>query len=151
MRVLVAIALALSLCACNAVLPLPTSPTTTPPSGPAPPTPGVGPRLVDGSIAGLVFEITPEGPRPVTDVELYCDACGKDGHSYAYSDADGRYAFTGGVWITPGGRPTLLRVHKGGYGDPESTPRSANTPSGTGWREVLIDGDTIFDIELVRR
>jgi hypothetical protein len=49
----------------------------------------------------------------------------------------------GGVWLS--GQPTPLLVAKDGYGDP------AACPPGFSCRAILINGDTRFDIELVRR
>ena len=61
----------------------------------------------------------------------------------------GDFASGGGVWVTPG-IPTdiLVGPYNKDYEDPPGLPPSRRGP---GWREVLIDGDTRFDIELVRR
>ena len=42
---------------------------------------------------GVVNELTPSGPVPVAGVEVYCDACGEDGHTFKYTDANGLYGF----------------------------------------------------------
>ena len=84
---------------------------------------------------------------PVADVSIYCDACGESGHSWLRSDVNGYYSFSGdldaggGIWLSTG--PTLLLVAKEGFQDPPMVS--------PGRREVRIDGDTRFDIELVRR
>ena len=48
----------------------------------------------------------------------------------------------GGIWLA--GPTTDIWVAKEGYGDPPSFP-------GEGWRSVTIDGNTRYDIELVRK
>jgi hypothetical protein len=43
-------------------------------------------------------------------------------------------------------------VAKDGYQEPAGLPKpTPSNPSGPGWREVVIHGDTRYDIELVRR
>jgi hypothetical protein len=55
------------------------------------------------------------------------------------------------VW-NAGVRPTSLSATKAGYADPPGLPvMTPPNPSGAGWREVMVVGDTRFDIELVRR
>jgi hypothetical protein len=73
---------------------------------------------------------------------------------FAIADDNGFYHFSGdlatggGVWLTPG-VPTPIAVdYNKEYEDPPGIPPSRRGP---GWRDVLIDGDTRFDIELVRR
>jgi hypothetical protein len=60
----------------------------------------------------------------------------------------------GGVWIAPGFL-TAISIQHTGYQDPPGLPPLRgpmfHIPNGSGWREVLIDGDTRFDIQLVRR
>jgi hypothetical protein len=79
--------------------------------------------------------------------------------SYATTDANGRYLL-GPVWVCPcSAQPwieaatTFLWVSKDGYGDPAGTAGSVFWPgtASPGTRDVKIDGDTRFDIELVRR
>jgi hypothetical protein len=77
-----------------------------------------------------VYEVTPVGRVPIPDVAVYCELCGMETHSWAYTDANGL--------------PTRLLVRQDGFADPPGL-------SNPGWREVRIDGDTRFDIELVRR
>ena len=133
----------------------------TPPVGPTPAsmavTPSERPPLsnslfvhLQASLAGLVFEATPSGPLPVSGVSVYCDACGEAGHTFATTDANGVYRFSGGVWVAPG-YSTYLIVEKAGYKDPAGLPPSTWGYSGQGWRELTVEGDTWFDIELVRR
>jgi hypothetical protein len=119
----------------------PTSPTTvTPPSVVNPP--------VDSTtmytLSGEVFEITEAGRVPVENVELYCDSCGSEfGHTFAYTDANGFYSF---AWSRNGWHPLLVR--KAGY-----YPREADHESSGGRGSVVakVDGDTRFDVELIRR
>ena len=61
----------------------------------------------------------------------------------------GDLAQGGGVWVNRG-EPTRIVVdyYNKEYEDPPGLPPNRHGP---GWREVLIDGDTRFDIELVRR
>ncbi len=65
------------------------------------------------------------------------------------TDKDGFYSFKG-VWLSSG-IATPLRVAKDGYQDPAGLPPRTTMPLGPGWREVLINGDTRFDMQLVRR
>ena len=131
---------------------LPAAPsTTTPPPTTAPPptTPWPGGNLVDVTLSGTVYEVTATGRAPIEGVTLYCELCGAETHTWAYTDATGFYRFTG-VWVD--GRPTPVHVRKDGYADPVGVPGSTPpNPSGAGWREVMVNGDTRFDIELVRQ
>lgn len=130
----------------------PTGPSTIqqPPSRPRPAgsfPPGV---LTDSIISGLVFELTANGRTPIEGVAVYCELCGESTHSWAFTDANGFYSFTG-VW-NAGMFPTSLGVEKTGYVDPPG--RQAVTPpnpAGSGWREVMVIGHTRFDMELVKR
>ncbi len=127
-------------------------PNVTPPTGGPP-----GVSALNGvTLYGVVTETTPAGPVPIEDVSVYCDACGEFGHTWARTDANGYYSFSGdlaaggGIWLGDG--PILLAVRKEGYDDPpDLPPASTRLPSGPGWREVTIGGDTRFDVQLVRR
>lgn len=107
------------------------------------------------TLFGEVFEATPTGRAPIAGAEIYCDACGEFGHTFLKTDANGYYQFSGdfsaggGVWLN--GATTPLNVGKEGYRDPDALPTpTSHLPGGQGWREVRINGDTRFDIELVR-
>ena len=118
----------------------PTSPTSQAP--PPPVTPNT-PVILIGTLSGVVFEVTSAGNAPVENVEVYCDACG-GGHAWAYTDGDGAYSF-GDVKtaVYP------LWVAKDGYDLARPTGRAAS-----GWLGSInaqVNGDTRFDIELVRR
>ena len=59
----------------------------------------------------------------------------------------GDLARGGGVWVAPGvPTPVAVGYYNNNYEDPPGLPGMRQGP---GWREVLIDGDTTFDIELV--
>jgi hypothetical protein len=105
------------------------------------------------SLFGVVTEATPSGNAPVAGVTVYCDACGVNGHTWLTTAADGSYRFSGdlasggGIWLL--GNQTVIWVVKEGYQDP---PGSSAVPgfNGPGWRAVPIDGDTRFDVRLVK-
>ena len=94
------------------------------------------------ALSGVVLEMTTTGKTPIEGVAVYCELCGEETHSWSFTDSSGLYSFTG-VWTTPG-TPTPVWFSKEGYTDP-----LAVTPPG--YRQVLVDGDTRFDVELVRR
>lgn len=134
---------------------LPSMPSATQPTATAAPgAPGAswppGPFTANVTLSGVVFEATPAGPMPIEGAWAYCELCGQDTHSWSRTDANGAYRFTG-VWGLGGG-PTSLGIEKDGFVDPVGVPPTTPpNPSGPGWREVRIDGDTRFDIQLVRR
>lgn len=109
-----------------------------------------GPFTAGVTLSGVVFEVTPAGPMPIEGAWVYCELCGEETHSWSRTDATGAYRFTG-VWGL-GGVPTSVGIEKDGFVDPVGLPRTTPpNPSGPGWREVRINGDTRFDLELVRR
>ena len=113
------------------------TPATFPQRNPFPP--GV---LSAYTLSGVVFEVARNGHTPIEGVEVYCELCGEATHSWTLTDSNGIYSFTG-VWTTPRS-PTHLWFNKEGYTDPLGVTHS-------GLREILINGDTRFDVELVRR
>jgi hypothetical protein len=120
----------------------------------APRTPGAswpaGPFTADVTLSGVVFEMTPAGPVPIEGASVYCELCGEETHSWSLTDSNGFYRFTG-AWAL-GGIPTAAWIGKDGFTDPVGLPRpTPPNPSGPGWREVQIEGDTRFDVELVKR
>jgi predicted small lipoprotein YifL len=122
-----------------APLPVPARPSATPDFMP------------DVTLSGVVYEETPSGRAPIEGVWVYCEACGAETHSGAYTDSNGFYSFTG-VWTDSGHFPTRIRIIKDGYVDPPGLPEpTPPNPSGAGWREVVINGTTQFDVQLVRR
>ena len=91
-------------------------------------------------LSGMVFETTEEGRVPLDGVVLYCDGCGSPvGHTFVTTDADGLYRFG---W-TLNGKNWIQFHSKDGY-------RYAGPiePNGI---PVNVNGDTRFDIELVKR
>jgi hypothetical protein len=140
-----------------------TAPTPRPASAPLPAVPPTAPPPVnpipaflvaDVTLSGTVFEVTADGRRPIEGVEV----ANGDGN-YAKTDRDGYYSMRP-VWTCPcQAQPSLeagltfLWVDKAGYTAPPGTPASL-FGQGLVWssaRDVKIDGDTTFDIELVRR
>lgn len=152
-RLSLAVSLAIVTWACDGGSPFssPTSPSATSP-GARPPAPPPNATYTRVTLSGVVFDVTPTGRVPLGRVDVYCEACGEFGHKLAQTDTNGFYSFTEGVWLSAG-IPTALWVGKDGYQDPAGlpAPHGPFTPSEPGWREVTIDGDTRFDIELVRR
>jgi hypothetical protein len=147
---------AVAACAESPALPsAPSSPATVSVASPAPPVPGVS-VLTDATLSGSVYELVGDSHgqrRGIEGVSVYCEACGESTHNFAYTDSKGEYVFPRGVW-TEGrtGFPTRISVSKDGYTDPPGLPRTTPpNPSGPGSREVVIEGDTRFDMELVRR
>ena len=107
------------------------------------------------SLSGVVYELTPTGRTPIAGAIVYCEPCGEETHTFATADDNGFYHFSGdlaragGVWVAPGvPTPIAVGYYNKNYEDPPGLPTMRQGP---GWREVLIDGDTTFDIELVRR
>ena len=122
----------------------PTAPTA-PPTAPVPPAP-VPPPVSQAAytLSGVVSELTAAGKVPAEGVRLYCDSCGSpDGHTFTSSDANGFYSFS---WAQNGLHPLL--VWKDGYDVIDPAGRLAD---GTAVKNATVDGDTRFDIQIVRR
>ena len=116
----------------------------TAPTIPSPPVNAVpAPPSVGGTLSGIVYETTESGRIPVVDVQVYCDACGPQGHSSSVTAADGSYRFDG----APGGRTTVL-LAKPGYKLPR--PDWVGTGGWMGGINVVVSNDTQFDIQIVR-
>jgi hypothetical protein len=94
------------------------------------------------TLSGVVLEVTMTGTRPIEGVAVYCELCGEETHSWSITDSSGIYSFTG-VWTTPGS-PTPVWFGKEGYTYPIGVAPS-------GYRQILVNGDTRFDVELVRK
>lgn len=116
----------------------PTAPTAVVPPAPTAPVP---PRRAF-TLSGTVTEVS--SGEPIEGVELYCDACGPEGHRWAESDANGFYIFYD---VYAGNAPLLIR--KAGYGDPPGVPQGP--VAGRSWRPVIVNGDTRLDIQLARK
>lgn len=148
----VVLVIAASLPGCDDRSRRPTAPSSFQQSPTAPSSAGGFPPGVftDVTISGQVFEMTATGRMPIAGVGVYCELCGQSTHSWSFTDANGLYSFTG-VW-NAGVVPTSLGLEKLGYVDPPGLPSvTAPNPVGAGWREVMVNGDTRFDMELVRR
>jgi hypothetical protein len=120
--------------------------TPTSPSVPLIPAVVTVPDAVQATytLFGTVAEASATGLKPVEKVEVYCDSCGSpDGHTFAFTDAEGFYTFS---WAANGVHPLLVR--KAGYAVIDSV---MTFPDGTGMRKATVNGDTRFDIEIIRR
>ena len=114
----------------------PTSPSPAGPTSPAAP-------VLTYTLSGVVFELTAMGRTPIQGVSVYCDSCGDPlGHTFADTDANGFYSFS---WTANGQTPLIVR--KEGY------RLAGDLPAGpvNGWIVAAVNGDTRFDIELVRQ
>ena len=99
---------------------------------------------VPHTLSGVVFESTASGRVPVEGVHVYCDGCGSPvGHTSFFTARDGSYSFG---WAYNSILPLL--VQKDGYTVVGATDVLSN---GMSRRLVTINGDTQFDIELIRR
>jgi hypothetical protein len=99
----------------------------------------------------VVFEETPNGRVPIAAVDVYCEPCGAETHTWARTDAKGFYTFKG-VWTNASKFPTRILFQKEGYELPSGLPKpTPPNPSLPGWTEVVVDGDTTFDVRLVRK
>jgi hypothetical protein len=99
---------------------------------------------VSGVLSGIAFEVTDAGNVPVEGVEVYCDACGPLGHTFSITDGAGVYTFDGVA-----GGTTVLLVYKSGYN--LAKPDRPGFGGWTGQMDARVNGDTRFDIELVRQ
>jgi hypothetical protein len=126
----------------------PAAPPAAPPSPGAPYGPGY--VLTAVSLSGVVTERTAAGQTPLEDVRVYCDACGAVGHTWQFTDKNGRYTFHGdlasggGVWLAPA-YGTPLFVEKDGF-VAVMPPADA-----IGQVSVKMNGNTEFDVQLQRR
>jgi hypothetical protein len=90
------------------------------------------------TVSGVVFEMTAAGQAPVQGVWMWCDDCDESDVNPLYTDANGFYTFSG---LPNGVHPLLLS--KSGY--------SLVAPThGPGEKDVTVNGNTRFDIQLVR-
>lgn len=97
------------------------------------------------TLSGTVYEIVQDARVPIEGADIYCEPCLELTHSWATTDRNGFYSFTG-VW----GTYFPISVGKKGYEDPPGTRSTSGFP-GSGWRDVTINGDTRFDVQLVRK
>jgi hypothetical protein len=111
-------------------------PTPTPPPAAA----------VGGTLSGFVFEQADNGRVPVARVWVYCDACGPLGHTGMYTDDNGGYTLEG----APAGG-TLLLLAKAGYKLPRPDFILPTNSGYMGGMNAAVNGDSRFDIEIVRQ
>ena len=125
---------------------------TAPPSVATPPTyPPAGYSLSHVTLSGGVFEETMNGRVPIDAVAVYCEFCSAETHAWASTDSNGLFSFTA-VWTNPSRFPTSIWIGRDGYADPEGLPRvTPGNAAGQGWREVVVDGDTRMEVQLVRK
>jgi hypothetical protein len=100
-------------------------------------------RIQTYVLSGTIFDVAESGRLPIQGVSVYCDSCGDPlGHTFAKTDANGFYSFS----YTKSGQTPLI-VTKDGY------RLAGNPPPGPieGWIVATVNGDTRFDIEIVRR
>ena len=146
----VAIVIVQILPGCGSSLPsTPAAPSRIAPSPVAPSIPAI-PQTPAGfvpniTLSGTVYEIVQDERVPIEGVDIYCEPCGESTHNWASTDSKGFYTFTG-IW----GTSFPISAGKKGYEDPPET-RSTRNGYGAGWRDVVINGDTRFDIQLVRK
>ena len=134
---LAVVSLAVMLSACEGTSTIPTSPTPTATEAPV----GVV-SAANYTLSGVVFEVSAAGRTPIEGVEVYCDSCGSpDGHTFVYTDANGFYRLE---WAANGVHP--LFVTKESYRHPNGAPLDDH-----GRIRATVNGDTRFDVELVRR
>ena len=146
LRTALAIVIALGISACSGERPIPTAPTAlpSPPATrvPVPPEPN-SPHIY--TLAGVISGSTPEGPLPLSDAVVVVGVCPRVNYSpesymTTVTDADGSYRVQGmcaGV--------TYVWVSKAGY--KTSPPKQCDGDC----LYATINGDTQFDIELVRQ
>ena len=126
----------------------PPTPVPQPVPSPAmPPSPGSGYSpgyvLTAVSLSGVVTERTATEQTPLEDVRVYCDACGAVGHTWRFTDKNGRYNFSGdlasggGVWLSTRDTTPLI-VQKDGF--------VAVLPT-----DVKMTGDTEFNVQMRRQ
>ena len=85
------------------------------------------------NLSGFVFEIAQGVKVPIERAWVYCERCGEETHAGMWTDKQGFYNFKG-VW----GYAFPISVSKDDYQD-------------RGWRDVILDGNTRFDVELKRK
>jgi hypothetical protein len=154
---LLVLAQGLSGCGGTDSLPTPLGPSPVPPQAAPPPKSWPADYTLTGvSLSGVIYESTPAGRVPIPGVRVYCELCGTETHTFVTADANGVYVFPadlasgGGVWLS--GEPIPVFVENRGFRDPTGLPPFPRVcPPGFSCREVLVNGDTRFDIELVRR
>lgn len=144
----------------------PTAPSTPQPQQAPRPT-GSGPdtyHVADVTVSGVVYEVTSRGRVPIEGVLVRSDWFHMFPTADVVTDSRGFFSFRP-VWVCPCSLApwvdagiTAIWVDKDGYEAPAGEPTSTfNDRPGTTarpdrrLRDVTVNGDTRFDIELVRR
>ena len=150
------VVMAIGLAACSGTSSSsPTGPSTIQPQ-PTPRPNDHGEYVVDVILSGVVFEMTPAGRTPIAGVQFWSSE-----QAMGVTDANGVFRVRP-VWVCPcewaplaEAGMTSIQVSKEGYEDPAGLPAlfSPYAVPGVsdGWRDVKINGDTRFDVELVRK
>ena len=128
--------------------PVPTAPSSpTPPASAVTGRPAWPPGLFTPNVtlSGVVFEIVQDAEVPIERAWVYCELCGEETHSGMYTDNKGFYTFKG-VWDNT----FWISVIKDGYQDPRG-PTSTGLPDGYVRRDVTVNGDTRFNVQLARK
>ena len=111
-------------------------------------------QVADVTLSGVVYEETPAGRVPITDV-LIANGEGWSG----LTDANGFFSFRP-VWVCPCAAHTAvpagttsLWIGKDGYRDPDGKAASSfgSFYVNPGYRDVAITGDTRVEFQLVKR
>jgi hypothetical protein len=132
---------------------LPTGPSTIQPDLTPRPS-GHGEYIVDVTLSGVVYEVTPAGRVPIQGVSFYSSET-----AGGVTDINGVFKVKP-VWVCPcdwslsvEANMTAIRFEKAGYEDPPGLPKSLFdfTGGSNGFRDVKIQGDTTLEVELVRK
>jgi len=143
----------------------PAAPSPVPQQAPQPP--GGGPdtyQVADVILSGVVYEMTSKGRVPIEGVRVRSDYFHVLPTPDAVTDAQGVFS-VGPLWVCPcswapwvDAGITAIWVDRDGYEAPAGQPASIfgrrldpRARPDLRLRDVLINGDTQFDIELVRR
>ena len=135
--------------------PSPTAPASIQPL-PTPRLNGHGEYVVDVTLSGVVFEMTPAGRRPIEGVQFWSSE-----QAMGVTDAKGAFRIRP-VWVCPcewaplaEAGMTSIQVNKEGYEDPAGLPPLFSPYAvpgvSNGWRDVKISGDMWIEIELIKR
>ena len=152
--------LASSLSACDSRgVPAPATSGPTSPSAPPASITGSAFVIEDVTVSGVVYEKTPTGDVPLAGVSI-SNGEGPSRMTPQLTDANGFFSFRP-VWVCPcagdpGNGPvpagmTFLIVRKNGYQDPPGLPESVFRPHDSGYRDVMIKGNTHVRLQLVKR
>ena len=155
-----------ALAGCERASPSPTAPSTAQPQQP-PGAAGSGPdtySVADVILSGVVYEVTPMGRVPIEGVRVQSDYFHVFSTPDVMTDSNGFFSFrrvwvcacSWAPWVDAG--ITSIYVDKDGYEVPAGQPFSVfhhplypDARRDDRLRDVTINGDTRFDIELVRR